>query len=156
MTDWITVISLVAVGILLLIAEVLFVPGTTIVGILGFLAAILGIYLSFEYFGTVVGGWFTFGSTVAFGIALYYSFKSKTWDKFSLKDTNSGKVNENLTESLSVGDEGVSISVLKPVGKAEFGDKEFEVKTLGDYVESGTRIKIIKIEKNNIVVETIN
>lgn len=156
MTDWITVVSLVLVGILLIIAEIIFVPGTTIVGILGFLSGILGVYLSFDYFGSVTGGWVAFGSSVAFGIALYYSFKSNTWDKFSLKDTNSGKVNEDLTAALAVGDEGLAISVLKPVGKAEFGVGEFEVKTLGDYTESGTRIKIIKLEKNNIVVEPIN
>lgn len=156
MADWITVISLLLVGIFLLIAEIIFVPGTTVVGILGFLAAILGVYLSFEYFGPTTGGWFTFGATIAFSAALYISFKSNTWERFSLKDTNSGKVNENMTISLKVGDEGVAISVLKPVGKAEFADKAYEVRTLGDYTESGTSIKIIKIEKNNIVVEPIN
>ncbi len=129
MGDWITVISLVILGIILIIAEIIFVPGTTIVGILGFLSGILGVYLSFTYFGSTTGGWVAFGSSVALAITLYNSFKSKTWDKFSLKDTNSGKVNEDLTSALALGDEGVAISVLKPVGKAEFSDREYEVKT---------------------------
>lgn len=156
MGDWITVISLVVVGILLLIAEILFVPGTTVVGILGVAASLMGVYLSYKYFGSVTGSWFAAGSTIAFAIALYYSFKSKTWEKFSLKDTNSGKVNENLTKELEIGMTGTAISSLKPVGKAEFSDKEYEVKTLGEYVDSGTSLKILKIEKNNIIVEPIN
>ncbi|MEQ8925223.1 MAG: NfeD family protein [Fulvivirga sp.] len=156
MGDWVTVIALVVAGILLLIAEVLFVPGTTVVGILGVACAIFGIYLSFEYFGTTTATWFTVGSTIGFAIALYYSFKSRTWERFSLKDTNSGKVNENLTSLLEVGLEGMAISSLKPVGKAEINDVVYEVKTLGEYVDSGQRLKIIKIDKNNITVEPIN
>ncbi len=156
MGDWITVIALVAAGILLLIAEVLFVPGTTVVGILGVLAAILGVYLSFTYFGQATGIWFTLGSGLAFGVTLYYSFKSRTWERFSLKGVNDGKVNENLTINLKTGDTGTALSSLKPVGKAEFNDQEFEVKTLGQYVDEKTALKIIKIEKNNIIVEPIN
>ena len=156
MGDWLTVISLVVAGILLIIAEILFVPGTTVVGILGIASSIFGVYLSYDYFGAATGTWFTVGSAIIFAVALYYSFKSKTWDKFSLKDSLQGKVNENLTSGLESGMEGIAISTLKPIGKAEFNDKEYEVKTTGQYVESGQQLKILKIEKNNIIVEPIN
>ena len=134
----------------------LFVPGTTVVGILGLIATILGIYLSFDYFGSEVGWWFTFGSTLFFAMAIYISFRNKTWEKLALKDTNIGKVNEGLTDSLAIGDKGVAISTLKPIGKAEIKDKEYEVRTNGDYVDSGTLVQIIKIGKNNIIVEPTN
>lgn len=156
MSAWTTVIFLVISGFVLLIVEILFVPGTTVVGILGLLATVLGIYLSFDYFGSEVGWWFTLGSTLFFVLAIYYSFRNKTWEKLALKDTNDGKVNEGLTDSLSVGDKGVAISTLKPIGKAELNNKEYEVRTYGDYVDSGTSIQIIKIDKNNIIVEPIN
>ena len=156
MGDWLTVISLVVAGILLIIAEILFVPGTTVVGILGIASSIFGVYLSYDYFGAATGTWFTVGSAIIFAVALYYSFKSKTWDKFSLKDSLQGKVNENLTSGLESGMEGIAISTLKPIGKAEFNNKEYEVKTTGQYVESGQQLKILKIEKNNIIVEPIN
>ena len=156
MSAWTTVIFLVITGFVLLIVEVLFVPGTTVVGVLGLIATILGIYLSFDYFGSEVGWWFTLGSAVFFGLATYYSFRNKTWEKLALKDTNVGKVNEGLTDSLTVGDKGLAISTLKPIGKAEFDNREYEVRTTGAYVDSGTAVQIIKIEKNNILVELIN
>ena len=116
----------------------------------------IGIYLSFEYFGTTTGWWVTGGSSFFFLIALVYSFKSGTWDRFSLKHSIDSKVNEDLTISLKPGDIGKALSALRPVGKAEFEDAEYEVTSLGDYVESGAEIRIIKIEVNKVFVETIN
>jgi len=46
-----------------------------------------------------------------------------------------------------------SLSALRPVGKAEVGGRTFEVKTLGGYVTSGTKIRIIQILSNQIIVE---
>ena len=66
-----------------------------------------------------------------------------------------GKVNEGLTVGLKEEDEGFAVSTLKPVGKAEFNDKEYEVRSFGSYIEAGTKIKIVKIEMNNILVEPI-
>jgi membrane-bound ClpP family serine protease len=155
MSDWISVILLIAAGFSLLVVEILFVPGTTVVGVLGVAATVFGIYLGFQYFGNETGWWLTGVSSVAFVLTLYYSFKSNTWDRFSLKGTMAGKVNEGHTANLKVGDEGVAISTLKPMGKAEFMNTEFEVKTTGNYVDSGTALRILKIEINNIIVEPI-
>lgn len=156
MSEWLVVLSLVSVGFFLIILEILFVPGTTVIGILGFVATVVGIYLSFNYFGTTTGMWFSFGCTFIFVMALVYSFKRKTWERFSLKDSMKGKFNEGLTVDLKEEDEGITISTLRPIGKAEFNNKEYEVKSFGDYIEPGTRIKIVKIDKNNILVEPIN
>ncbi|UII27709.1 hypothetical protein LVD15_04605 [Fulvivirga maritima] len=155
MLEWITVTALIIVGIGLIIVEVLFVPGTTFVGLLGFLAALFGLYLGFVYFGVDAGIWLTAGGSILLGVSLYFSFKGRTWEKFSLKDTISSKVNEGLTSVLKVGDEGVAVSTLKPIGKAEFTNGLFEVKSLGNYLDSGTKIRIIKISTNNIFVEPI-
>ncbi len=65
-------------------------------------------------------------------------------------------VNEGLTSALEVGQEGKCISSLKPVGKAEFDNKEYEVSSLGPFVLENTVVKIIKLERNKIIVEPIN
>ena len=156
MSEWIIVLSLVFIGFVFILLEILFVPGTTVVGILGFIATIAGIYLSFNYFGTTTGMWFSVGCTFVFLLALVYSFKTKTWERFSLKDSMQGKFNEDLTIDLKEQEEGVTISSLKPIGKAEFNNKEYEVKSFGDYIDPGTQIRIVKIDKNNILVEPIS
>ncbi len=155
MGDWIVVLALVAIGILFIIVEILFVPGTTVVGILGIIATLLGVYLSFVYFGSTTGVWFAAGSGVLFVAGIYYSFKQKTWDRFSLKDTMKGKFNEGLTSVLQVAQRGEAISSLRPFGKADFEGKVFEVRSFGDYVDSGTPVEIVKIDGNKIYVQPI-
>lgn len=156
MIEWITVISLILFGLFLIIAEIIFVPGTTLVGILGFIFLLLGVGLSFSYFGSETG-WTTVGvSAVASGLILYYSFKANIWGRFSLKSSIQSKVNEGDLDSLAVGTEGIAVSALRPVGKATLGEKMYEVKTLGEYLDSGSRVRVIKIIMNQIIVEPIN
>jgi membrane-bound ClpP family serine protease len=156
MVEWITVISLIFFGLALIVVEIIFVPGTTLVGVLGFGFLILGVGLSFRYFDAETG-WITVGATaVASGAILYYSFSSNVWGKFSLKTSSNSKVNEGELDELKVGAEGQTISALRPIGKAELNNKTFEVKTLGEYLDSGKRIRVIKILSNQIIVEPIN
>ena len=156
MVEWITVISLILFGLFLIIAEIIFVPGTTIVGILGFLFLLVGVGLSFNYFGSETG-WTTVGVSAAVsGLILYYSFKTNVWGRFSLKSSIDSKVNEGDLDTLTVGMEGQTTSALRPIGKANLGDKIYEVKTLGDYLDTGSRIRILKIISNQIIVEPIN
>ncbi|MBK8290376.1 MAG: hypothetical protein IPK96_04850 [Flammeovirgaceae bacterium] len=156
MIEWITVISLILFGLFLIVAEIIFVPGTTIVGILGFLFLLVGVGLSFNYFGSETG-WITVGVSAAVsGLILYYSFKTNVWGRFSLKSSIDSKVNEGDLDTLTVGMEGQTTSALRPIGKANLGDKIYEVKTLGDYLDTGSRIRILKIISNQIIVEPIN
>lgn len=156
MIEWITVVSLIVLGLALIVAEIIFVPGTTLVGVLGFAFLILGVGQSFRFFGTEIG-WITVGcSAVASGVILYYSFSSNVWRKFSLKGSSNSKVNEGEMDNLQIGTEGQTLSTLRPVGKAELNNKTFEVKTLGEYIDSGIRIRVIKILSNQIIVEPIN
>jgi membrane-bound ClpP family serine protease len=156
MIEWITVLSLILFGLILIVVEILFVPGTTLVGVLGFLFLLVGIGYSFSYFGSETG-WITLGATgVASGLILYFAFKANVWGRFALKTSITSKVNEGEVDLLVVGEEGIAISALRPVGKAELGKRLYEVKTNGEYVDSGCRVRITKIFMNQIIVEPIN
>jgi len=154
--EWVTVISLILFGLALVVAEIIFIPGTTVVGIVGFIFLIAGIAFGFKYFGSETG-WILVGVTaVISGMVFYFSFKTNVWGRFSLKSSIDSKVNEGNLNSLVVGLEGKTTSSLRPVGKAQLGDKEYEVKTVGDYLDSGSAIRIVKINSNQIIVEPIN
>ena len=148
--------SLIFFGLALIVAEIIFVPGTTLVGVVGFAFLIFGTGLSFRYFGGTIG-WITVGATaISSGVILYYSFSANVWGKFSLKTSSKSKVNEGELDLLAVGAEGQTTSTLRPVGKAEINNKTYEVKTLGEYLETGKRIRVIKILSNQIFVEPLN
>lgn len=149
-------ISLIGVGLLLLIIEIIFVPGTTFVGVVGFGFLAVGVAMSFNYFGEDIG-WITLGgSAVLTGVMLYFSFRTNVWSRFALKSSIDSKVDEGQLNLLTPGLEGIALSALRPVGKAEIGSQALEVKTLGEYVDSGQKVRIIKIESNQVFVEPIN
>lgn len=156
MTEWTTILSLLGFGLALVIIEIIFVPGTTLVGIIGFVFMVVGVGLSFKYFGGEIG-WITLGATaVVSGGVLYYAFTTNIWGRFSLKSSIDSKVNEGELDGLTLGTEGIATSALRPIGKAELNNKTFEVKTQGEYLDSGKRIRVVKIFENQIIVEPIN
>lgn len=153
--EWMIVIGFILGGLLLILIEIFFVPGTTVVGVAGFLLAGYGVYLSYDYFDNTTGNWILAGSVVVTLFLIRVAFKSESWDRFSLHDSLTGKVNDDYRHEWLVGEEGESVSSLRPVGKAIFQDKEIEVRTNGDYIRENQPIRIIKIIDNKIYVEPI-
>lgn len=154
--EWITVIGLILFGIGLLIIEVIFIPGTTIVGIAGFICSGFGVYLGYDYFDSTTGTTILIVSSSFLLVVMIYAFKSRAWERFSLKDENTGRFNDDFKVTLSVGDQGQTTSSLKPSGKALFNEKELEVRSNGGFINENQQIKIIRIEPNKIIVEPIN
>ena len=155
MTAWLIITLLILIGLALINIEIVFVPGTTIVGLMGVILAGAGIFYTFKKFDNSTG-FLVLGITLIFCLAsIIYFFKNETWKGMALHDSMKGRVNEGLLVTLEPGTEGVAISSLRPYGKAEFLKKQYEVCTVGDYVEAGTKISIIKIEPNKILVEPI-
>ncbi len=153
MVDWLSVLLLITIGLLLIMIELIFVPGTTIVGIGGLACLVVGVFLSFQFFGPNVGWVVMIVSSVSgFGI-LAYGLRSKAWEKFSLKRTIDSKVNEAFPLNLEVGQVGQAISALRPMGNAEFGEKVVEVSSHGSYVKTGQKIQIVKIDNKKVYIE---
>ncbi|MEM9897314.1 MAG: NfeD family protein [Bacteroidota bacterium] len=154
--EWLTILGLMLFGSVLIVAEIIFVPGTTIVGILGFLFSAYCIYLGYEYYGAGTGTLILLGGMVFNVAALVIAFKSKSWERFSLKNQLMGSHDDETRLSLSIGERGITLSSLKPVGKAIFQDKEIEVRSNGGFVNENEQIEIIKLEGSKIFVQPIN
>lgn len=151
---WTLIIILIAIGFLFFLLEILVIPGTGVAGIIGFGLIAFGIYQAFHVFGVKLGI-ITLGSTaVITSVLLYLALKSNTWKKASLKTNIDGKVNINDFSKVQVGDEGITISRLSPMGKARFGTDYFEVKTNGEVIAPKTKVVIFKIEHQQIYVKT--
>lgn len=156
MAAWFIISTLVIFGLALIIVEVIFIPGTTFVGIAGFVSVLAGIVVSFRMFGSETG-WLTLAaSTAASGIVLYLSLRTNVWRRFAHKDAIESKMNEVELTKFRVGLEGIALSALRPIGKGEFGGETIEVRTNGEYVEAGTSIKIVRATTNLVIVEIIN
>lgn len=151
--EWLILLSLILLGLVLVLVEILFIPGTTVVGILGIIVGIIGLIYAF----------LTFDNQVALGISglsiglhlasVWYGFSSGLWRKFSLKSTQSGGAYDGRTKGLEVGMEGKAVSDIKPIGKAVFHGEWYEVKSEAGFIEVGATVVISKLEHNTISVK---
>lgn len=62
---------------------------------------------------------------------------------------------DSTSKGVKVGDRGEVISTLRPTGKAKFGDAIVDVVALAEFLDKGTRIEIIEIHGNRVVVKAI-
>jgi len=156
MMAWAILVLIISIGVGLIIVEIIFVPGTTIVGILGLLCVIAGVAYGFLTFGAPMGWGITAVTVIISAIAIVISLKSGVWKRFALNSSINSKVNDHIPIAIRLGEEGVALSALRPSGNAEFENEKMEVTTLGELVDSGSKVKVTNIEGRVIYVEQIN
>lgn len=54
-----------------------------------------------------------------------------------------------------LGKEGMAETDLRPAGKCDFDGVEFDVRTEGKYICKGTKVKVIKLKENTLIVKNI-
>jgi len=151
-----TILLLIAIGLLIILAEILFVPGSTVIGIAGILLVIAGVVGAFFSLGRT-GGWVVFGITLLLVAILgYFGFKTNTWQIFAVKSTIDSKVPAKAA-GFNIGDKGKTITRCAPVGKAEFENGRIEeVYSFGELIDENTPIIIHKIHDQKIIVKPIS
>ncbi|NCA85012.1 MAG: hypothetical protein EOM83_05475 [Clostridia bacterium] len=151
--SWTIILVLILVGLLFLILEILVVPGTTVVGIVGFILMAIGIWQTYAFHSTTTGH-YVLASTLVLSIAaVALSLRSKTWDRAMLHTELDGRANMRDLAKINIGDEGISISRLAPMGKALINDEYYEVSSPGEFIDEGKAIVITKIEHKKIFVK---
>ncbi|GIV33146.1 MAG: hypothetical protein KatS3mg031_0681 [Chitinophagales bacterium] len=147
--------GIIVFGLLIIMVEIFLVPGTTIIGVVGGVIVVIGVFLAFRDHGLKTGSITLALSAVATGVLLYTGIRTYSSGKFALKESITGKVNEP-EEGLPVpGDEGLTVSLLRPNGKALINGRRVEVFSLGELIEKNTRIKVVKVSENKIYVKPI-
>jgi len=153
---WTVIIILILVGLLMMILEIIVIPGSGIAGIIGMVLMIAGIWLAYSKQG-VAAGHITLGVTIAINvIGLIITLRSKTWKSAMLKTVNAGKVNEIDEDALIVGQKGITISRCAPMGKAKFDNVFYEVSTLSEFIDQNQEVEIIRISGNKIYIKKNN
>ncbi|MBQ7811398.1 MAG: serine protease [Bacteroidales bacterium] len=148
------IVTLILVGIVLIIAEVLLIPGVGVAGILGLLSMGGSCWYAFYEFGNVTGGIVT-GVTalvlVAFAVIV---LRAKTWKRMTLDTAIMSKVNQ-LNIELNVGDRGRTTTRLAPMGSVRFGNEVVEVKALEGIIDPDTDVEICMIDNERIFVNKV-
>jgi membrane-bound ClpP family serine protease len=148
------IISLIIIGLLLLFAEILLIPGVGIAGILGLVSLGGSCFYAFNQLGSTVGAIVT-AVNVALVVGLsIYVLRAKTWKRLSL-DTNIDSKAVADT-GLAVGDRGVTVSRLAPMGSVRFDTELVEVKALEGFVDPEVEVEIVLMEDGKIYVKPVS
>ena len=146
------IISLIIVGLVLMFAEIMIIPGVGFAGILGVAAMGGSCYYAFHEYGTTAG-YITLASIVLLMIILIvWSLRSKTWKKMALDTNITSKAVVPETE-VKVGDKGVSVTRLAPMGNARFGTDVLEVTALEGMIANGKDIEVAMLDGQKIYVK---
>ncbi|MCB9001703.1 MAG: NfeD family protein [Bacteroidales bacterium] len=147
------IIFLIIIGLLLLIVEFLLIPGITIAGIAGFGFIGFGIFKAYADHGTMAGHLTLIFTAIASVITIALSLRAKTWRRVTLNNKIDSKAVENYEDKIKVGDTGVSISRLAPMGKANINNEMVEVTAYGQLIDQNTPIVVVRVEENKIIVK---
>jgi len=149
------IILFIVLGVILMLLEILVIPGTTIAGIGSVILLGLGIFFSYKNYSIEVGN-YVLGGTIIFLItALVFSLRANTWKRFMLKSSIDGQVNTIETD-VKVGDTGITVARLNPMGKVMVGDEYYEARAINEIIDPNTEIVITKIIGNTLVVKSKN
>ena len=148
------IILLIFFGIVLLLLEFLVIPGTTIAGIGGILLMAGGVYMSYDTYGNTIGHYTLLGTFLFIVTSLYLSFKTKTWKKLMLKSSINGKIDTFEDSKINVGDEGISVSRLAPMGKVLINNTYIEAQSPDKFIDENTKVIVTKVLSNKIVVKS--
>jgi len=154
--EWITLIALLVLGIGLIVVEIIFIPGTTLVGILGFVCLIGGSYSAYESFGSKIGNIVIISTGIFLLITTIYALKSNTWKKLGLPNQILSKVNDRKEILVYEGCKAIAVSDLKPIGIIEFENHQYEAESNGEFIEAKSIIEVIKANRNQIIVKKQN
>jgi membrane-bound serine protease (ClpP class) len=180
LANWVEV-ALFVTGIILLMVEIFVLPGFGIAGFLGIMCIFIGLFgmliknppgrlpwpegpENWDLFlGSVLGLLFgLLGFILSAWLLTKYLPKLQFLSGLTLAPTPAKRGTEmevNITAppeseilSVNVGDLGEAASTLRPTGKAKFGDAIVDVVAEAEFLDKGTKIEIIEIRGNRVVV----
>ena len=148
------IIILILLGILLVGVEIFLLPGITFAGIGAFISCGIGVYLTFDRYGTGAGFIALAVVLILSIIVIVIGLRPKTWRKLTLKN-NIDSTSQQLPqdENVKIGDRGFTLTRLAPMGKVIINDKTFEAKSIDVYIDQKKPIEVTGFDNFNVIVK---
>jgi membrane-bound ClpP family serine protease len=148
------IITLILVGLVLIFAEVLLIPGVGIAGVLGLLSMGGSCYYAFAELGNTTGVIVTAVNALLIVALTIWILRAKTWKRLTLNTNIDAKavVPEVVVE---VGQQGRTVTRLAPMGAARFGNNVLEVTSYQGMIDSGTDVKVVAVDGMKVYVDAV-
>jgi membrane-bound serine protease (ClpP class) len=152
LNGWELVALLYFAGIGLVLLEV-FLPGL-ILGVVGLAALLLSCYVAYLEAGWLAGlGMFAASCLGSFfGVITAFNFLPKTPVARNWIPTTAITAVSNPNPDVRVGESGVALTQLRPVGTATISGKRYDVESITGLIEPGAKLRVVRIEGARILV----
>ncbi len=157
MSAYVMPVVLQLLGLGVIVVEI-FVPSFGLLTVLAAGMLLYSLYLVFTTISVNMGLVFIGVDIFVIPVVLVLAFKALGASSWSLHKTLSrdeGVASQSPDLAAWVGREGVAVTNLRPSGTVMIGDTRLDAVTDGDYVSSGTPVKVILVSGNRMVVEKI-
>ncbi len=151
------IIVLVLAAVFLLVAELILIPGMSVAGIGSLVAGAIAVWRGFAIYGPA-GGLIVLAALITLYIAATaISLRARTWKRFSLTDNIDG-TSQRLPQEceVKVGDHGVTLTRLAPMGKVRIGQCTFEAKSADAYVDPHREVEVTGFDNFSVIVRVVN
>lgn len=151
------IIGLVLIGVLLLVAELVLLPGISVAGIGALLSFAGAVLLGYMNHGFWVGSVVLTAIVLLSVIAVVVSLRANTWRRLSLNETIDSTSTPTPEEhNIRIGQQGVTLTRLAPMGKATFGDATVEAKAIDSFIDPRRRVEAIAFDNTVVIVKLVN
>ena len=148
--------SLSILGLLLIIAEIILIPGIFVAGTLGLVSIGAACWLAFDGIGPDAGYITIAANAVLAVVCAVLSLRSKTWKRLSLHTEIDSRTDTRPEDKgIAVGSQGTTITRLAPMGKVLFGDTTVECSARNGIIDPGQQVEVILIDDNKIFVKPL-
>ena len=151
-------VGIMLFALFLLFLEIAIIPGFGIAGVSGIILLVISLGLAFWKLSTTWAIGVTVLAVIGVGLLIYFMVEvlpqTKLGKKFILSETAPAPEDISAVDNTTrfLGEEGVAVSNLRPSGIAKIADERVDVITDGDFIEKGTKIKVIKTTAGRVIV----
>ena len=175
--EWWT-IALFVVGVMLLLVEVLVLPGFGVAGVAGIICVVVGMLamvmpkdpgtfpfprtevawdMFLKYLRSLIGGFFAF----IVGVILFVKYLPRIpkLGRLVLAEAPAASAAQashppDLAPGVDVGQTGLALGPLHPAGQVRIGEASVDVVTEGELIDAGSEVEVVRREGNRIVVRS--
>ena len=147
------IVLLIALGLLFLLAEILLLPGLSVGALLSLVCYGSAAWMAFAWFGGTAGAVVVAVILAASAVLTAWALRAKTWQRFSLDHKIESAGNSvPQSDEVKVGDRGVAVSRLSPMGTVEIAGRRYEAKSGGAYIDQHSEVEVTGFENSNVIV----
>lgn len=151
--------AIFVLGLVLLGVELFLIPGFGVTGILGIIGIVSSIFISFGIHNIAAAALVVFISLIVDIILIIliarFFVKSKDLKRNVILDSDTSGYNSSVSYNDLLNKEGIADTFFRPSGYIIIDNKKYDAISEGEFIDKGSKLKVILVEGNKVVVKKL-